>query len=181
MKWVLSVLTTLLLAFCLPGFAQSNSGTSNSTTNNSSQSASSSGQSDEHSGMSNQGSGSENRQQGNMKHSHSQQSMEGCIVRENTYYYLVPENGQRVRLDSSNSEVSKNEGHHVRIQGHESNGNSGSGNNSNMSNSSSGSSNMSNGGNSGASGNEQEVAVDKLQTISETCPANGNSNGGTQR
>jgi hypothetical protein len=179
MKWALSIFASLLLAFCLPALAQSNTGNSNSTTNNSSQSGSSAGQdTNAGAGVSNQDSGPENETFGQAQRTGSTERIEGCIVRENTYYYLVPANGHRVRLNSKNGDVSKNEGHQVRIEGRESNGNSHGNDNRNTA-SNSGSQATGNNAQSGTSGRENEVVVDKLETISATCPPNSNSNSGS--
>jgi len=45
-----------------------------------------------------------------------EQTMEGCIVREATTYYIQPVNGPRQKLSES-QDVAKNEGNHVVVHG----------------------------------------------------------------
>jgi hypothetical protein len=120
----------------------------------------------------------------------SQSSLEGCIIRRETDYFLQPDTGQPVKLNSS-QDLSEHVGHHVRVQGNVKNGSNSasSASNSNVvgNNSSSGGAygssssgagtNGSTGkvenGSSAPSGGTQYEAIDvsRVDTISETCPA----------
>lgn len=172
MKWTFSILATLLLAFCLPGFAQSDT-TPNTSTNNSSQHSSamdqSNGNNGSQSGMSNQSGNQENS--AGMHHHANQQSLEGCIVKEETEYYLIPENGgNRVHLNNSDN-VAKHEGHHVRVYGQE----QGSGNTAENHGSANTSTNNAESDNHNMGNTGNEFLVDKIQMISTKCPQGSNS------
>ncbi len=96
----------------------------------------------------------------------SGQSMEGCIVQEETDYYLQPENGQRIKLNGS-PDVKGNVGHHVRVHGNLENGSS-----SGTAANSAGSQTSEASPHSGASqaGNGQQMLVTRVDSIAETCP-----------
>lgn len=95
-----------------------------------------------------------------------QASVEGCIVRQQTDYFLQPENGSPIKLNST-EDLSKHVGHHVRVEGSENSMGSSS------SNTSGGSSSASNPASTSSSSNaNQEIQVTRVQMISETCPAN---------
>jgi hypothetical protein len=110
----------------------------------------------------------------------NQSSLEGCIVKHETDYFLQPDNGQAVKLNSS-QELSQHVGHHVRVEGNVNNGlNSNAtgteANSSSASNGSYGSNSASTGkvenGNSSPSGTQyQTFDVTRVDMISESCPS----------
>ena len=116
-----------------------------------------------------------------------QTSVEGCIVRERTDYFLQPENGAPIKLNST-EDLSQHVGHHVRVQGTEANHGAGTATSagatgtenpspsSNPSGSGSPATSANPGSSSSAAGNQsganREIQVTKVQMISETCPAN---------
>lgn len=132
--WGLSILTACLLAFCLPGFAQSSSGAQS-----------------------------------------KDQQMQGCIVRQGSYYFLQPEQGQPTRLQWSGA-VSKNQGHVVKVEGHQSHPNQ----KQTVTNNGSTPQKSVTQGPSGdqaatsKAADEGDFVVDRLQVISTTCPAGTN-------
>lgn len=115
----------------------------------------------------------------NGAHNNSSQSkdqqMQGCIVRQGSYYFLQPEQGQPMRLQWS-SPVSKNQGHVVQVEGHQSHPNQ----QQTVSNNGSTPQKSVTQGPSGdqaatsKAANEGDFVVDKLQVISTTCPAGTN-------
>lgn len=55
-------------------------------------------------------------------------SVEGCVVREETDYFLIPKSGNPIHLSGSGSNnPAPHEGHHVRVTGNETMASSGSG------------------------------------------------------
>jgi hypothetical protein len=187
MKWLLSIMASLALALCVPMYAQSTGQSSSSSagqpqgtgTSNSS-GLSSTGQSathDHNNGVVDQSS------QANSGWN-AQQGIEGCIVRENTYYFLQPENGQRIRLNGSD-QVSKNEGKHVRVYGNSGREiSSASAQDNSQSGNSTASTSAENNNSSGQSqstattnkASNQELDVSRVDVISETCQPSANTN-----
>jgi hypothetical protein len=187
MKWVLSIFASLVLALCIPGFAQNTAAGSNgspSPQNNGNSSSQSSGTTygGDQTGMNSMHSPNANASQDNAngQNQGKQKSLEGCVVREDTYYYLQPKHGQRVRLSPS-SDVSQNEGHHVRLHGSQSNSNA-TNNGSNQTANSGASESQSQDANSAGgmnSSNGQEFLVSRVDLISSTCPAEYKGNSGS--
>lgn len=135
-----------------------------------------------------------------------QQSLEGCVTRRATEWFITPANGTPVRL-RSNQDLSTAENHNARITGQYENGssamnntqgqntatsNSGMASNSNnaqqnSSPNSSGETTSQSGQNSGTmnrssqngQNNGQDFIVTRVDSVSSTCPAN--TQGGTNR
>ena len=115
MKRLLSLLLPFILAMTLGAMAQSD--TTPSSTSTDQATAPNSGTTQTPSTTSNdQSNSSSTMSQSGTTSSANQQNMEGCIVRQQTDYFLQPENGQMVKLNSS-QDLSQHVGHHVRVQG----------------------------------------------------------------
>ncbi len=73
-------------------------------------------------GSSSQSNSSSNTSQATSSTPNGQQSsIEGCLVKEQTDYFLVPKSGNPIELQASASEdLSKHEGHRVKVRGNES-------------------------------------------------------------
>jgi hypothetical protein len=129
-----------------------------------------------------------------------EQSLEGCVTRRETDFYITPENGTPVKL-RSNQDLSSAENHNVRVRGnyekslgavqaeeHPNAINKGTNgtpsnstsNNSSMqtANSNSGSQTATNSGsyansnNNSTNSTDQDFLVTRVDTLSSTCPAN---------
>jgi hypothetical protein len=102
--------------------------------------------------------------------------MEGCLVKEQTDYFIQPVSGERMRLRADNQDLSGYVGQDVRIHGRHWNPNA-----QNNENSSQASSQPSGAPVTGAvatnKGNEagEQIEVSKVDVVSATCPANGTS------
>lgn len=83
-------------------------------------------------------------------------TIEGCVVRQNTEYFILPANGEAVHVSPSGEHVSAHLGHLVRLHGTEQTSTSAS----NVSTS---------GGTSGTATNE--LVVHRIDMVSQTCPA----------
>lgn len=171
MKRLLSFALPLILATALGAMAQSDTTPSPSSTNQAtSPSSSSSTQSNSQNStttQANPATSSAMAQSGTS--TTSQPSLEGCVIRQQTEYFLQPDSGQPVRLRSK-EDLSQHVGHRVRVQGSIENG----GNGSSPSQSSSTSSNSAGQGGNGASNagtQYQEITVSKVDMISESCPS----------
>ena len=105
-----------------------------------------------------------------------EESMEGCLVKEQTDYFIQPVSGERMRLRADNQDLSGYVGQDVRIHGRHWNPNA-----QNNENSSQASSQPSGAPVTGAvatsKGNEagEQFEVSKVDVVSATCPANGTS------
>jgi hypothetical protein len=89
-------------------------------------------------------------------------SVEGCIVQEETDYYLIPKSGNPIHLTpSANANPSAHVGHHVTATGTET--------------ATSGGSSASGGGSSLSSSATQDMTVAEIDMVSESCPSNWNS------
>ncbi len=131
-------------------------------------------------------------------------TIEGCIVKEESDFFLVPKKGNPIQLQASGAEnPSAHEGHRVKVQGQESSiaagsassaGTSGgaagtaSSENPSASQSQSGQAGAVASGNAPSSGSSasgtgndlhklanKEMTVDRIDMVSETCPVNWNS------
>lgn len=105
------------------------------------------------------------------QNSKNEQQLEGCIVRQGSYYFLQPQQGNPMRLQWSDP-VSKNEGHQVRIEAHhsapsqqETVANNGTTPHKSVTNGPSGDQAA-----TSEASKEGDFVVDKLQVISATCP-----------
>jgi hypothetical protein len=132
---------------------------------------------------------------GNDSNSGGEKTLDGCIVREQTDYFIQPESGDRERLTGS-QDLSSQVGKHVKVHGTE-NSNSAANNSSgssadrtstsgsaksetqnNAAGSMAGNSGSSNASGTGASSNSgsnwsgKELAVTRVDSVSESCPAN---------
>lgn len=197
MKRVLSLVLPLIVAFSLAAVAQSDttpspSSTNQATTPSSSSSTQTNSQSNPQSAPP-ANSGSTMAQSGTS--ASSSPSVEGCIVQQQTDYYLQPETGQPIKLNGS-QDLGQHLGHRVRVTGSMNQGQSPSASGSNtygksgtssVSNStggtSSNSADRSNAGTQSAgtqsnsvNGPTQEMLVSRVDIISETCPAGMQSN-----
>lgn len=118
----------------------------------------------------------------------SQKTLEGCVVKENTDYFIQPANGERRHLTGSQDFASA-VGKHVRVKGEDENVAASNANSSNQANANSGSGSSEtqnnaagsiagNAGSSNASGTgtsnsmDHDFFVTKIETVSESCPAN---------
>jgi len=88
-------------------------------------------------------------------------NLEGCVIRQQTDYFLQPDTGQPVKLNSS-EDLSQRVGHRVRVQGTAT---------STSGNSASNPTNSTGEAHSEANSQSQEIVVTKVETISETCPS----------
>ena len=118
MKRVLSLVLPLILTICLGALAQTDTTPSPSSTNQAtSPRSSSSTQSNDQTtspAQANPGSSSTMAQSGTT--ASSCRSVEGCIVQRQADYYLQPETGQAIKLNSS-QDLSQHLGHRVRVEG----------------------------------------------------------------
>ena len=102
------------------------------------------------------------------------QTMEGCLVKEQTDYFIQPVSGSRMRLRADNQDLSGYVGQDVRVHGRHWNPNA-----QNNENSSQASSQPSGAPVTGAvatnKGNEagEQFEVSRVDVVSATCPANG--------
>jgi hypothetical protein len=90
-----------------------------------------------------------------------QQTMEGCIVRRETAFYIQPASGPQTKLNagSSGQNLSSHEGQHVRVTGNQ-------GATSGQTSSSSQTSTA-----SGATSAEPELLITKIDVVADQCPA----------
>lgn len=189
MKRVLSLALPLILASALGAVAQSDTTPSTSSTNQAkSPGASSSPESNRQSSSptANPGSSSTMAQSGTT--ATSSPSVEGCIERQQTEYYLQPETGQAIRLNSS-QDLGAHVGHRVRVEGTMNQGTaSNPGSNTYGKDGTSATTNATGGTSStsadrsstavqsdsaqaASGGPAQEMLVTRVDMISETCPA----------
>lgn len=191
MKRVLSLVLPLILTICLGALAQTDTTPSPSSTNQAtSPRSSSSTQSNDQTtspAQANPGSSSTMEQSGTT--ASSSPSVEGCIVQRQADYYLQPETGQAIKLNSS-QDLSQHLGHRVRVEGNMNQASSsgspgsgtyGSGGSSAAANSTGGTSSnsadrsttatQSAAVNNSANGPTQEMLVTGVDMISATCPA----------
>ena len=150
MKKHLSLLFVSILMVALGAWAQS--GSSGNTSN--------SGQT----GSTSEAQGSTGSQAGSQASAGAgnQQTLEGCIIKDQRTYYLEPLNGPEVRLHGSN--VSQHVNHHVQVKGTEQS----------ASTSSSGTSGAV-AGQSSSSANANaptDFLVTEVDMVSDSCPAN---------
>jgi hypothetical protein len=154
MKKYVSIMAVLLL-FGLTMWAQSQAGSPDQSSGSSSGSMSGQDSSQSSGGGYGQSSG-----QGSAGMSQSSsagsQTVEGCIVREETDYYIVPEQGSAQKLNGNPSQLNQHVGHHVQVQGTTSGGST--------------ASSTASGSNAGS----QEFNVAEVDMISTNCPANWN-------
>jgi hypothetical protein len=151
MKKHLSLLFISILMVALGAWAQSGSSGS-STSGNSAQTGSTS----EAQGSMGSQAGSQASAGGG-----NQQTLEGCIIKDQQTYYLEPLNGSEVRLHGSN--VSQHVNHHVQVKGTEQSASNSSGTSGAMAGQSS----------SGANPNAPtDFLVTEVDMVSESCPAN---------
>jgi hypothetical protein len=99
--------------------------------------------------------------------------MEGCVVKEQTDYFIQPVSGSRMRLRADNQDLSGYVGQDVRIHGRHWNPNA-----QNNENSSQASSQPSGAPVTGAVATNQgsdtdQFEVSKVEVVSTNCPANG--------
>jgi hypothetical protein len=92
-----------------------------------------------------------------------EQTIEGCIVRESSTYYIQPTSGSRTKLNTS-TDVASNVGNHVVVHGaQQSSSASNAGTNPGSSSATSGQS---------TSSGDQTFNVTRVDTIATNCPAN---------
>jgi hypothetical protein len=111
-------LTVLITAGALTLFTAAAASQSSSPSSNNGNSASSTQSSQSDSGVSSSNSSSMNNE--SSASAGSQKTLEGCIVKENTDYFLQPLTGQREKLNSR-EDLSSKVGQNVRVQGNEQN------------------------------------------------------------
>jgi hypothetical protein len=89
------------------------------------------------------------------------QTVEGCVIRRESAYYIQPATGDKTKLNSGGQDLDSHVGHNVRVSGNMNNSPSPSG------------SAQSSGGTVGASDTgtaEPELLVSRVDMISESCP-----------
>jgi hypothetical protein len=180
MKRTLFLLFVVVL-FAMFAVAQTSSSTSSSTTTNPSTSSSSTmstPQSDTTSSSSQTSTPSSNPQSTSPSGSAESQSsagtsgnsLDGCIVKEGTEYFIQPTNGSpRVKLNTS-EDLSAHVGHHVKVEGTPSTGSSNASNMGSSSTGTTGSSNMGASSQGSSSGMGETFNVTRVDMISTTCP-----------
>jgi hypothetical protein len=185
MRRLLSFALPFILAGALGAWAQSDTTPSPSSTNQAtSPSSSSSTQSNTQSSTSTQANpatSSTMSQSGTA--TTNQSSLEGCVIKRETDYFLQPETGEAVKLNSS-QDLSPHVGHRVRVEGNVNNAvNSnatGADSNSSMnsgssgsygSNANAGSAKVENGSSSPSGTQYQTFDVTRVDMISESCPS----------
>lgn len=112
--------------------------------------------------------------------------IEGCVIQEERDYYLQPVNGgNRMHLRGSH-DFSADVGHQVRAEGtanapnsqvSTSSTNAVSSNPADTNTSKNSGTSAENSGTSGGTGTTQDFIVDRVTTVSETCPANSGPSG----
>ena len=166
------------------GTAVQNSGSSSSTTTkqgaasdqNSAQSSTNSGQaaapSSSNSSQSALSSSSNTQASSGNSASAADESLEGCVVKQETDYFIQPVSGSRVHLNAKNQHLSGYVGQDVRVHGRHWDPNA-----QNNENSSQASSQPSGAPVTGAvsTGKGQDFLVDRVDVVSATCPANGSA------
>jgi hypothetical protein len=153
MRLRVSIMAVLLL-FGITMWAQAQAGSSDQSS-----SGSSTSMSDQNSGSPSQAPSSSSGSSMSSSGSSASQTFDGCIVRHETDYYIVPEQGSAQKITSSNTDLSQHVGHHVQVTGTQT-GTAGT----STSASSSGSD----------SGNEA-VVVASVTMVSESCPSDWNT------
>jgi hypothetical protein len=151
MKKHLSLLFISILMVALGAWAQSGSSGS-STSGNSAQTGSTS---EAQGSMGSQAGSQASAGAGN------QQTLEGCIIKDQQTYYLEPLNGSEVRLHGSN--VGQHVNHHVQVKGTEQSASNSSGTSGAMAGQSSSSANPN---------APTDFLVTEVDMVSESCPAN---------
>ncbi|HUN89767.1 MAG TPA: hypothetical protein VMU28_13290 [Terriglobales bacterium] len=173
-KYSLVLLTVALLTLFTVSVAAQSSSDNGSAQGSSAQSNSSA--------PSQSGSSSDTNAQASA--SSGQQSLDGCVVKENTDYFIQPVSGERRHLTGS-QDLSSSVGKHVRVQGTDqtstasnagtsSNSTSGSASNeaqNNAAGSIAGNSGSSNASGASGSAGAPDFLVTKVETVSESCPA----------
>jgi len=164
MKRLLSFALPLVIAVTLAAWGQSDTtpspGSTNQATSPTSGSSTQSNTQESTSTQANPATSSTMAQSG--INAGSPTSLEGCVIRQQTDYFLQLDTGQPVKLNSS-EDLSQHVGHRVRVQG-TSTSTSGS-SASNPTNSTGGEAS------SEANNQSQEIMVTQVETISETCPS----------
>jgi len=164
MKRLLSFALPLVIAVTLAAWGQSDTtpspGSTNQATSPTSGSSTQSNTQESTSTQANPATSSTMAQSGT--NAGSPTSLEGCVIRQQTDYFLQLDTGQPVKLNSS-EDLSQHVGHRVRVQG-TSTSTSGS-SASNPTNSTGGEAS------SEANNQSQEIMVTQVETISETCPS----------
>jgi len=92
-----------------------------------------------------------------------EQTIDGCIVKKSTTFYIQPSSGAPQKLSES-PDVASNEGHHVVVHGSQQSGSAANAGNTNPSSAA--------GGQSSGSSGEQTFNVTRVDSISSNCPAN---------
>jgi outer membrane protein assembly factor BamA len=158
MKKNVSILAVLLICG-LTMWAQSQAGTTDQSAGTgtaSTQSQNSGNSPYGQSSSSNPSSGS-SMSQSSSGASSNPQTVEGCIVREETDYYIVPEQGSAQKLSGNTADLGQHVGHHVTVKG-----------------TSTSASSATSGGTSGSSAANQQFTVAEVDMISDNCPSNWN-------
>jgi hypothetical protein len=101
-------------------------------------------------------------------------SMTGCIAREGSDYFLVSNKGKgrRIRLEPGSTDLSAHVGHEVKVSGTMERGNK-------ATMGSTAGTTGTTGATTGNDKHERAITVDKVDMVSETCPANTGTSGGT--
>ncbi|MCU1287254.1 MAG: hypothetical protein JWO13_3604 [Acidobacteriales bacterium] len=93
------------------------------------------------------------------------QTVEGCVVKRETAYYIQPATGDQMRVSSSGQDLSANVGQHVRATGTSSTNTQ-----SSTSGGMSGTQSSSTGTSGSSSSNEPELLVTKVDVVAQSCP-----------
>jgi hypothetical protein len=91
-----------------------------------------------------------------------EQTIDGCIIKKATTYYIQPSGGSPQKLSES-PDVASNEGHHVVVHGSQQSGSAANAGNTNPSSAA--------GGQAGGSSGEQTFNVTRVETVATNCPA----------
>jgi hypothetical protein len=158
MRYRIAQALVLTLAFAIT--APFSSGCSGSTKANSQATDNqSSSQSSNQSGQSS----SQNNQSSTNQSSNGQQSLDGCLVREEHAVYLVPAAGDKTKLNSGDQDLNSHVGQQVRVTG--------SGNQGSSQSSQSNTSTSTQGSSSSSTANTNEFYVTRVDVLAHTCPA----------
>jgi hypothetical protein len=90
-----------------------------------------------------------------------QQTLDGCLVREEHAIYLMPASGDKTRLSSGGQDLSSHMGEEVKLSGNQSGSQSSSPNSA---------SSASAGGSSAGASDDNQFVVTKVDVVAHTCP-----------
>lgn len=175
-QYVLVFAVTLLFALAMAAQTSSASGTSQTGSDQSSMQSTSPQSSTSQGSTSDMGSQTSSS---SATRSGKEKTVDGCIVRQQTDYFIVPRKGQPMRV--SGSDISSHVGHHVKVHGTEEAGTMGasatgtggtSGSMTSAGSKTEAQESGSMGSTSAAGASSKEIVAERIDMVSETCPAN---------